>query len=308
MAKARLHPRLQHAFDRYQPYRTSETLEKILEEERLEDPDSKHCLAVCLWKDADATEFDEDYVSFGAEAEALLAEILAQEPTHAPSVKLCKKIASRVKKAQKAIDKLAAFEEVPEQELSLDEANEFAYFLSDNRSDPASKRKEHRLWMRLHEEKPDVVTSVDSDLVFIGHKFFYLGHAALALWESGDRKDALPLFDRLLTWPVDDDLREYDNVLSGLYELRLLEDVELDDRAAFDARIQQTKEHFERLNAPLYFANTAADRLLTYAMEEVDHASLRTIVELLFEDRRARSMSKEVRGILAAARETLSGE
>ncbi len=306
MSKSRLHPRLQHELDHRQPYRTSERLEKILEEERLEDADSQHCLALSLWKDADATEFDEDYVSFGADADAVLAQILKRQPSHAPSVKLRKKIASRVKKAQKAIDKLAAFEKVPIDELSLIEVNQFAFFLANNRSDPKSKHKEYRLWMRLHEEKPDVTKSEHGDMEFIGHKFFHLGHAAMALWESGDRKDAGPLFERLLSWPAEADLKEYDNVLSGLYELQLLEDVDLDDRAGFEARILRVKEHFDRLNKPLYFADTSADRLLTYAMTTIDRPSLRVIVEVLFEDRSARSMSKDLRALLAKARETLA--
>lgn len=305
MSKSRLHPRLQGEIDRHQPYQTSERLEKILEEERLEDADSQHCLALSLWMDADATEFDEDYVSFGADADAVLAQILERQPSHAPSVKLRKKIASRVKKAQKAIDKLAAFEKVPVEELSLIEVNRFAFFLANNRSDPKSKRTEYRLWMRLHEEKPDVTKSEHGDMEFIGHKFFHLGHAAQALWKSGDRKDALPLFERLQSWPVDADVKEYNNVLAGLYELQLLDDADQDERARFEARVLETKERFDRLNKPLYFANTSADRLLTYAMETVDRASLRVIVEVLFEDRSARSMSKEVRGLLAAAREAL---
>lgn len=291
------------AIHQYEPYKTDAIIEKIIERKGLKDAESYLALAFFTWSAAGITEFDEDILQFGREALEILNPVLDKEPNHKGANSLKKEIEKAIKKSEKTQLKLEKYNKIPEDKLSLFDAEELAFFLSDNKKDPTSKQKEFRLWYRLYKEQPDEKTS-DSGETYYGYNYYYLNNAANALWQAGEKEQARVLFLELLNWKTQRDIDLYDATATIIQNL-LMEAVEKNDLVEFRRLIESLDKHYSsRTNKPVFYT-VYADKIFDFAIKKNDTSSVKYLLEHIMHERTDRSMDEKTKKNMKAAKEMI---
>lgn len=252
-------------------YKTSRAIEKQIVLDNLSDPNTLLCWAYFVWIDAMAMQTGAEILSSGESALQIIAGILEKDPQNKPTLKLQKYINDEIKKVHKANKWFDKYHSIPVESLSLKEAEDFAYFLSDCANDEKFKDKEYRLWLRLYNEKPDVY-QVERDGVptgkeYYGFKFYYLCRLSNVLWQDLKRfEEARPLLWQVINWPNVRDAELYSYNISNAIELLMLESIEKRDEAEFIKLTGLLIEKFGEINK--YRSNHGKEKL-TFIIREV---------------------------------------
>ncbi len=302
---ANIHPFSKYPFDvkklpaairseveHFQFYTTSVAIAKLIAAGDLSDSNTLLCWAYFTWIDAMAMQTGAEILSSGGSALKIIAEILEKEPGHKPSLKLQKYIQDEIKKVHKANKWYDKYHNIPVESLSLEEAEDFALFLSDCANDEKFKEKEYRLWLRLYNEKPDVAVDEKGEK-FYGFKFYYLCRVANVLWRDlGRVEEARPLLWQIINWPSVKDAELYSYNTSSAIQFLLLEAVEKRNEAEFIRLTELMISKFGEINdyrrsrlkskLTLIIREEPAGKILEYALEVGNRENIRSIMDHFF--------------------------
>lgn len=302
--QANIHPFEKYPFDvkklpagirqeveRFDFYTTSRAIEKSIVSDNLSDSNTLLCWAYFVWIDAMALQTGAEILSSGEDALKIITEILGKEPGHKPSLKLQKYINDEIKKVHKANKWYDKFHDTPIESLSLKEAEDFAFFLSDCANDEKFKEKEYQLWQRLYNEKPDVYSTAVKE--FYGFKFYYLCRISNVLWRDlGRFEEARPLLWQIINWPSVKDAELYSYNISSAIQLLMLEAVEKRDEAEFIRLTELMISKFAELNQyraslgkgelTLIIREVPAGKFLQFALEIGNVENIRSIMDNFF--------------------------
>lgn len=302
--QANIHPFEKYPFDvkklsagirqeveRFDFYTTSRAIEKSIVSDNLSDSNTLLCWAYFVWIDAMALQTGAEILSSGEDALKIITEILGKEPGHKPSLKLQKYINDEIKKVHKANKWYDKFHDTPIESLSLKEAEDFAFFLSDCANDERFKEKEYQLWQRLYNEKPDVHSTAVKE--FYGFKFYYLCRISNVLWRDlGRFEEARPLLWQIINWPSVKDAELYSYNISSAIQLLMLEAVEKRDEAEFIrltelmiskfAELNQYRASLSKGELTLIIREVPAGKFLQFALEIGNMANIRSIMDNFF--------------------------
>jgi hypothetical protein len=282
---------IRHAVEHFEFYTTSLAIEKIIASDNLSDSNALLCWAYFVWIDAMELQTGAEILSSGENALKIIAEILAKEPGHKPSLKLQKYINDEIKKVHKANKWYDQFHNTPVESLSLKEAEDLAFFLSDCANDEKFKEKEYQLWQRLYNEKPDVHS--EGGKAYYGFKFYYLCRISNVLWRDlGRFEEARPLLWQIINWPSVKDAALYSYNISNAIQFLMLEAVEKRDEAEFIRLTELMIQKFEVLNKyrsglgkgklTLIIREVPAGKFLQFALEIGNVENIRSIMENFF--------------------------
>lgn len=262
-------------------YTTSRAIEKAIVTDNLSDANTLLCWAYFVWIDAMALQTGAEILSSGESALKIIAGILEKESGHKPSLKLQKFINDEIKQVHKANKWYDKFHDKPIQSLSLEEAEDFALFLSDCANDEKFKEKEYQLWLRLYNEKPD------------SSRFYNLCRVASVLWRDLKRfEEARPLLWQVINWPSVKDAAVYSYNISNAIQYLLLEAADKRDEPEFIRLTELMISKFGELNE--YRASTGkgklnliireipAGKILQFALEIGNLENIRSIMEHFF--------------------------
>ncbi|WP_343307580.1 hypothetical protein AAHN97_10625 [Chitinophaga niabensis] len=272
-------------------YTTSRAIEKSIVSDNLSDSNTLLCWAYFVWIDAMAMQTGAEILSSGESALKIIAEILGKEPGHKPSLKLQKFINDEIKKVHKANKWYDKFHNIPIESLSLKEAEDFAFFLSDCTNEEKFKEKEYQLWLRLYNEKPDVYSTGVKE--FYGFKFYYLCRISNVLWRDLKRfEEARPLLWQIINWPSVKDAELYSYNISNAVQLLILEAVDKRDEIEFARLTELMISKFGEINQyraglgkgelTLVLREIPAGKILQFALEIGDLKNIRLIMDHFF--------------------------
>lgn len=275
---------IQKSIKEFDYYSTSNEIERIIEEKQLTDANSLLSLAYYNWLDAMATENDGDIVDFGGRALAILNTILVKEPQHKSAIKLKKYIEKRIEKVKRAAKKLDKFYKIPIEELSIEQAKDFAYALSDFKTDKISKELECKLWIRLYDETPEY-----EDFDKYGLKFYYLCRITDVLWTDLKQIEAARAYiNTVINWKTLRDIERYTVQYYRNVGYLMVEAIENNNSQQFLHYIEILKQKcFEMTTikkydwqyyAPLFSEETTC-KILQYALQLQDKDLVKYILE-----------------------------
>ncbi|MGN7722178.1 hypothetical protein [Chitinophaga sp. 22620] len=284
---------IRSAVEHFEFYTTSQAIAKSIAAGNLSDSNTLLCWAYFTWIDAMELQTGAEILSSGESALKIIGEILEKEPDHKPSLKLQKYIQDEIKKVHKANKWYDKFHDIPVEKLSLEEAEDFALFLSDCANDEKFKEKEYRLWQRLYNEKPDVRVEERTGRQYYGFKFYYLCRVASVLWRDlGRFEEARPLLWQVINWPSVKDAELYSYNTSNAIEFLLLEAVGKRDEAEFIRLTGLMVSKFGEINEyrrsagkgelTLIIRENPAGKILEYALEIGNLENIRTIMDHFF--------------------------
>ncbi len=304
--KANIHPFEKYPFDlrklpaaireeveQFDFYSTSRAIEKIIAHDNLEDANTLLCWAYFVWIDAMAMQTGAEILSSGESALQIIAGILEKEPGHKPSLKLQKYIDGEMKKVHKANKWYDKFHDIPVARLSLKEAEDFAFFLSDCANDGKFKEKEYQLWERLYKERPDTYQDERSGETYYAFNFYYLCRMANVLWRDLKKhEEARPLLWQIINWPHVKDAELYPYNISNAIQWLMLEAVEQRNAPEFGKLTDLMISKQEAINAyrvsigkqplKLIVREEPAGKILQFALDTGNAANIRTVIDHFF--------------------------
>lgn len=328
--RANIHPFEKYPFDirklpagirseveHFEFYTTSRAIERSIAEGNLSDSNTLLCWAYFTWIDAMELQTEAEILSSGESALKIIGEILEKEPDHKPSLKLQTYIRDEIKKVHKANKRYDRFHNIPVENLSLEEAEDFALFLSDCANDEKFKEKEYRLWQRLYNEKPDVFVEERTGRQYYGFKFYYLCRVANVLWRDlGRFEEARPLLWQIIGWPSVKDAELYSYNISNAIEFLLLEAIEKRDEDEFIRLTALMVSKFGEINAyrrssgkgelTLIIRENPAGKILEFALEIGNPGNIRTIMDHFFAGKHVFIRSEKIKKNMEKAKTLIS--
>lgn len=234
-------------------YNTSRKIGKVIADKNITDANNLLCWAYFEWMDAMATEADEDIVSCGEAALAIISDILAQTPDHKPSLKLKNYIDKQIARVHKVNKQYEKFKKIPIDQLTLEQVKDYAYFLGDFKTDKDSKQIEYQLWERLYNEQPDQYTyyhpEAKRDMEVYGNRYFNLNRMAHVLWEGlGQYEAARPLLWQLINWSDIKDVSQYSFGIDGAIKSLAFEAIEKEDANEFIRLINTLESKYQEIS------------------------------------------------------------
>jgi len=313
----KLDPVIQQLIKHLDFYKTAGEIQRIIIQKDLTDTNTHLCWAYFEWIDAMATELDSDILSFGTSALAIIQEILAKDPEHKPTLKLKKYIEKAIDKIHKANKKFEKFNKVPLESLSLDDVSDFAWFLTENKHDKASKEIELKLWTRLYQEKPDTYvkkgTGFQKDMEYYGMNYYYLFHIAQVLWEGlGRYEEGRPILWKLINWENPKDVNQ-NNWTTPCIILLLFEAIDKNDQKEFSRLLRYQESKYHAMNAYRRSIENPKDmipittdenigKLLTFALEVNEREAIKYILDSMCTEKEFVIANPEVRKTVDLAR------
>ena len=273
---------IQKSIEEFDYYSTSNEIEWIIVEKELTDSNSLLCLAYYNW--LDAMDNDGDIVSFGGRALKIIDTIIEKEPKHKSALKLKKYIEKRIDKVKKATKKLDKFYKIPVENLSLEQAQDFASALSNFKTDKISKELECKLWIRLYNETPEY-----EDFDNYGLKFYYLCRITHVLWTDLKQIEAAREYiNTVINWKALRDIERYTVQYYRNVGYLIVEAIENNNAEEFINYIEILKQKCIKLTntkiydwqyyAPLFSEETTC-KILHYALKLQDKDLVRYILE-----------------------------
>lgn len=277
---------IQKAIEEFDYYSTSNEIERIIEEKQLTDSNSLLCLAYYNW--LDAMDNDGDIVSFGGGSLKIIDTIIEKEPKHKAALKLKKYIEKRIEKVKKAAKKLDKFYKIPVENLSLEQAKDFAFAISDFKTDKTSKELECNLWIRLYNETPEY-----EDFDKYGLKFYYLCRITSVLWKDlKENETAREYINKVINWKTVRDIERYDVQYYRNVGYLIVEAIENNNVEGFINYIDILKQKCLEMTvikkydweyyAPIFSEETTC-KILQYALQLQDKDLVKYIVEEMIE-------------------------
>lgn len=316
----KLPPAIRAEVENFEFYKTSLAIEKQIALDNLSDPNTLLCWAYFVWMDAMAMQTGAEILSNGESALKIITGILEKDPQNKPSLKLQKYINGEIKKVHKANKWFDKYHNVPIESLSLEEVEEFAYFLSDCANDERFKDKEYRLWLRLYNEKPDVHQEERNGVLagkeYYGFKFYYLCRLSNVLWEDLRRfEEARPLLWQVINWPNVKDAELYSYNISTAIQYLMLESIEKRDEAEFVRLTELMIEKFGEINQyrsscgkselTLIIREVSAGKILQFALDIGNVSNIRSIMEHFFASQHVVIKDATVKSNMKKARELI---